>query len=363
MTWILELNKGSIEILEEISAEENEKITESSKLINSLYKENSFIESIIEEYKELSNSLKGENSNKVIRQLNNYLSAYKAFIDHWKTFISRNKDEKFLSFYETQLNEIYDRCFSYRLVYNLRNYAQHSGIPVSSVSKSVNTEVMLTLLKEDFLNNHTGMQKSFKTELKSLNVNELNINAAIKEVHNELLKLHQNLINKQLNSLGYKYLLESIEILDFYNKYNKNNGDLVLTTNKDVEALRKMKDEPSRENISWSSIPYNVAKLIIKSVFIKYSYKGKNIGKSSGFPELHKPRVVLEMPNFKTGSKYVYHKGVTWLLVGESSGWAWRDGYDRYFALYMPKGLKMDEYMKKFETFQDEINVLFEKNI
>ncbi|MBR7797900.1 hypothetical protein GT022_17865 [Agaribacter marinus] len=67
------------------------------------------------------------------------------------------------------------------------------------------------------------------------------------------------------------------------------------------------------------------------------------------------------MPSFKIGKKLVYFKGLAWLKVGETSGFDFEDGFDRYFAIYMPKGLMMKEYQEKYQSFKNEIDSLLKR--
>jgi hypothetical protein len=70
------------------------------------------------------------------RLLLNYLSSFRTYIDHSRAYLSKeygkkstqlNKFDKLLSFH-------FDNNFCYRFFYKLRNYAQHCGIPLDSVS-------------------------------------------------------------------------------------------------------------------------------------------------------------------------------------------------------------------------------------
>ncbi|MGF3103679.1 hypothetical protein [Rossellomorea sp. DUT-2] len=360
--WVLEINEGTVTILKEIEKIEGNEINVACEKLNSLWKEINFMQPITEEFNEYIKCVEDEkgSTNKIIRQLNNYLSAYKGFIDRWRTFLSRNKEKSYGEFFDLALSEIYDRCFEYRFIYNLRNYAQHAGEPVSSISRSFKgTKIILS--KEHFITEHNGMQRSFKKELESMTEKELDVDNAIRVVHQELTELHAKLFNRQLNSLGNDYLMAAVIVLNFYKKYNKNKGEIALTTRKTIESLRELQEGSSHKTVNWSRIPNKLAETIIKGVYIKYKFKGKIVGNSSGFPFMYEQKLAIKMPCFETGSKYVEHNNLTWVQVGESTGTAWQDGYDRYFTIYMPVGLSMKEYNDKFDSFKKEIDEFFNR--
>ena len=52
------------------------------------------------------------------------------------------------------------------------------------------------------------------------------------------------------------------------------------------------------------------------------------------------------MPKFTSGSRYVEYQKITWAKIEETTGFAWRDGYDRLFTIYMPAGLEDKVYKK-----------------
>ena len=360
MSWVIEIKNRNLEILNQLTEKQKEEILRDSDKLNSLLKEVNFVEEINDTYKEYLEQLDDKNvsSKKLVRCINNYLSAYKSFIDRWETYLKRNKSESFVRFFKESVSAIYDEYFEYRFLYNLRNYSQHNGTPVSIVSKSLINGIRVALEKEKFINDHTGMQTKFKKELKNISYNDLDVDNAIKIVHKQMLRLHNKLCNRQLNSLDDEYLIASVNVMNFYREHSKNQGELALT-DLDIEEIRRMSVEPGQVSLKLSKIPSLLAKTIISGAFIKFKFKGRNMGSSSGFPIEHIPKTALEIPIFQTGREYVKSRGITWVRIMESTGLEYRDGYDRYFAVYFPQGLSMKEYEAKAEMFNDEMNQLF----
>ena len=75
------------------------------------------------------------------RTLLNFLSMAKTFIDHVETHLKKKYGETSLEFekFKKAQNTAYDNSCSYRIMYQLRNYAQHCGLPVQTISFSTNS--------------------------------------------------------------------------------------------------------------------------------------------------------------------------------------------------------------------------------
>ncbi len=71
----------------------------------------------------------------VNRHILNYLSAARTFIDHSHRDLSEvygKNSDRYLNF-KNECSSAYDNYFSYRFLEELRNYAQHCGMPVSAL--------------------------------------------------------------------------------------------------------------------------------------------------------------------------------------------------------------------------------------
>ena len=96
----------------------------------------------------------------------NFLSSVRTFLDHHETHLKRHygkKSPKFKRFKEACSNA-YDNNFSYRFIYELRNYTQHCGMPLSNIqfdtqlldsrTKDLNLSVSLFCDRDELLENH-----------------------------------------------------------------------------------------------------------------------------------------------------------------------------------------------------------------
>lgn len=296
-------------------------------------------------------------SNEIIRLINNYLSSYKSFNDSWKTYIDRNKDMQ--NFYKRSIVEIAEENFEYRFIYNLRNYVQHCNKPVSSIKCSLNNKAKITLSCEKFLKEHNGMQTKFRKELENSNIVELNVDESIRTVYMLLTEIQMKLVNKILNSLDDYFLSASIKVVDFYKKYNTNGGKLGLINSFVVEEITKINSETGNVNFEIFNIPYDVARMVIKGKFIKFKFTGINIGSSNDFPIQYKLDSPIQMPQFKTRNEFVVSRGIKWVRIIESTGCKYKDGYDRYFSVYVPMGLLMSDYYEIEQKFKTEEESFF----
>lgn len=366
MPWLLELTydrprEFTINVLEEIDSETEAEFLEYSDKIDELQKEVEIMQSLRNEYEDYIDYIISKNdrrTNDILRRVNNYLSTYISFINYWEKYVKNHKDGEYLSFYKKTLSEIYDSSFEYRFLYNLRNYAAHGGQPVSSVSMSLENKTLVKMHRKSFLADYKNMQAPFRRELNNMEIEDLDVDEAIRVTHKNLLDLHNKLFNKTLNSPDEEYLRASVGIMRLQKKFSKYNGNLALTGNETIESIREMAENPSQHPISYKELQVQFAKQIIKGAIIKYKFKGKFEGVSHGFPYIE-TGLLVEMPKIFEGKKYVDRRGVKWVRVTTSRGEYWEDGFSRYFALYMAEGLTDDEYLIEARKYDLETKALF----
>jgi hypothetical protein len=87
-------------------------------------------------------SMNWSRADEIIKEANrlilNFLSSVRTFLDHSELHLKRRygKDSQQVKRYEEICSQQYDGEFSYRFVYQLRNYVQHCGMPVGHFSLS-----------------------------------------------------------------------------------------------------------------------------------------------------------------------------------------------------------------------------------
>jgi hypothetical protein len=84
----------------------------------------------------LNHAVQGEISNRVNSKLRNFFSEFRAFLDYTETHLKTCYGEHSKEFkdFKAACSREYDSNVSYRFVYKLRSYAQHSDVPINNVS-------------------------------------------------------------------------------------------------------------------------------------------------------------------------------------------------------------------------------------
>ncbi|WP_263227528.1 hypothetical protein [Pseudomonas alabamensis] len=108
------------------------------------------------------------------RLMLNMLSMFKSFLDHGQAAFNRKYGSSSLqadSWKKAQALE-YDRSVAYRLFYNLRNYAQHVGMPpihfsLEQKSDELGVAIRLEFYKSELLKNYSDWSRHAKADLKS----------------------------------------------------------------------------------------------------------------------------------------------------------------------------------------------------
>jgi hypothetical protein len=103
-----------------------------------------FIESEKKSLYENSLSISGDKENYYKHHLNlnrmilNYLSSFRTLLDHTETITKRKYGNKSIESekFKQLTNILFDKYFSYRFFYKLRNYSQHCGIPIDEFEVS-----------------------------------------------------------------------------------------------------------------------------------------------------------------------------------------------------------------------------------
>lgn len=119
------------------------------------------------------------------RHLSNFLAAASAFRDRVSARLNRSSTQSraALASFTAQTRDEYDNHFAYRVMYNLRNHAQHHDSPISLIpfrysaptgtakaSHQITIKLRLTELCEN-----SRLQKKFLAELKSRSEHEIDL--------------------------------------------------------------------------------------------------------------------------------------------------------------------------------------------
>lgn len=99
------------------------------------------------------------------RHLLNYLSSVRTFLDHSEKNIHdrHGHSSPTLVRFEEACHNAYDNHFAYRFLYELRNYAQHCGLPIGGIKIG---EVLEVFFDRDVLLGRYKKWKNIESELK-----------------------------------------------------------------------------------------------------------------------------------------------------------------------------------------------------
>jgi hypothetical protein len=145
------------------------------------------------------------------RALSNFLSATSAFRDRNKTRLCERygKDSPESGAFRVAVKAKYDNSFAYRVLYNLRNYAQHHDSPVSvlpikgtrgSAELSMSFNVKLVLHRDELCRSRL-VQKSVRNELQSQPQSEFELIPLARDYMHRHAEIMREIISLQLPRL------------------------------------------------------------------------------------------------------------------------------------------------------------------
>lgn len=132
------------------------------------------------------------------RFLINYLSSTKMFIEHTEKKIDKiygEDSEEFIRWKKATAEE-YDKHFSYRFLYQLRNYTQHYGLPLGSISSSlvetngVESQFTKVSFRKEILLNTSFNWKKVKTDIEN-RPEEFSVVETVNEYNRCMSRLYQ----------------------------------------------------------------------------------------------------------------------------------------------------------------------------
>lgn len=201
----------------------------------------------------VNNSQDFINTNRVIFNL---LASFRFFIDNSESHIKRHfgKKGKEAKDFKTLTSSFYDKYFSYRFLYKLRNFSQHLGFPIKmmpfkAIENNINPEKMigsfaLIVSRENLLEEKDLLNSKLKDDLNGM-TEDIDVIPLIKQLGKMIQK-----IEKFIYSLHQEKLEDSIENLKlFAGKYKTDNNEISIISN-------LLKDE-NKLTIETLTLPFN----------------------------------------------------------------------------------------------------------
>lgn len=214
----------------------------------------------LENYLDLSRFLDTQENTENINDLNevsrytnrfliNYLSSSKMFIEHTEMNIKKLFGDKSFEYktWKSVTSQEYDTYFSYRFLYQLRNFTQHYGFPVGTITSHLtNKKGQETKVINIFFNKFSLLRSNFnwkkvRTDLENM-PSDFSVFKIINEFNGCLARLYQlalGIICKELVLAIPKYLklLQALKVnsdpmmftfKDYRDRNNPNKSDTIF---------------------------------------------------------------------------------------------------------------------------------------
>ena len=200
------------------------------------------------------------------RFLFNYLSSARTYLDHSEKYLKNKYGNNSIQFdsFKNYTSSLYDSFFEYRFIYKLRNYAQHCGLPINSITFSVDNKDLLK---------------------RKINLNPLFLKSELKKNYKEW--------GQKINE-DFDFQPEEISVRQIIGNYYKNIKDLndefiiieKLSLDKSVEYLENFQ----KENYS----QFNVNKSTQFCIFYDFILKYPDTYEGSKFSTFVYPKEMIE---------------------------------------------------------------------
>lgn len=134
------------------------------------------------------------------RKFIHILTSARLFLTFMENDIKKRygNNSKQLEKWKTSTSEMYDNSFSYRFAYYLRNYTQHSGLPISTISATIidndphkKCKCKMTLNSNNLLESGYNWNSKIKKELEAIN-GDIDVYDILNGLMNSLIHIYGN---------------------------------------------------------------------------------------------------------------------------------------------------------------------------
>lgn len=199
----------------------------------------------------------------------NVLTSFRFYVDYMDKRLSSDFDKasELVSKFESYKSKEYDSNFSYRLVYHLRNYAQHKGLVVNSINfgkfldeenqSQVRYHFKINISRDDLLEDK-NFKKELKVEIKNL-PKGIDLMEHISKWMGSLAKIHDQIMCEIIPTglEDAKFIVASAGKLS-YASNNKNIIPALFATDHSEKDVKEIK------NINHIPLPIENAQQIIE---------------------------------------------------------------------------------------------------
>ena len=274
--YVFSFSKEAIVNLRESCEEEYLKITELTRKVTLLYVDARKIGGTIRAYNNIKiaadvliNGNPSASEGDMNDLLSDYLFRVRKLLDNWATHIKRTYGEA-SSFYKKFKDAAayeYDTHMEYRIMYQLRNYDQHCGSIVSSISKGVLENgvkyINVYANRDRLLNDYKKWKDIEKNDLALLN-DEINVFDLLDKYHECIMRIHQTACEFHM---GRQIYTECAELLKYSNEYMDNRETLCFVKqNSKIDKSFWLQPKYTIDTTSWGvSLCYKLLLLHIRN--------------------------------------------------------------------------------------------------
>jgi hypothetical protein len=131
-----------------------------------------------------------------LRLLMNFLASASAFLSISQTELKRNFSPAVFNIWDEKRKELHLNGRSYRIGYELRNYAQHYGFPVSQFNADMSPtkfhKIDMQVNVDELLAKDFNWNNKVKSDLQGLPEGRLELETMVSEYFDSLKNIHQN---------------------------------------------------------------------------------------------------------------------------------------------------------------------------
>ena len=198
------------------------------------------------------------------------LTAFRTYNDHFETTYNRRygKESEELASYVKYTHSVYDAYFAYRFFSNIRNFAQHCGLPITHFDLrsyydekkgQVINNSTVTFKRDEIIQKDKKMKSKFKEEL-SLQPEQLRVNDLLNEFEESIFTLNGNIIIFNLDKL-----IKNVVTLENYLQ------DVNLKNDEMLVIIKNQQHDGSEMRFKLEAFPYEIMHQI-KCLHYEFKY-------------------------------------------------------------------------------------------
>lgn len=209
------LKDKEFNIVKDLSDKQYQELSLQIKTLNTFLKDYKRLTIVVESYKSFEKLITSylndmityrQLTDEVNSEILKYLASFRSFLDHWETYVNRlfgKESQEFKDFKKATGIE-FDKYFSYRFIYELRNYTLHCDMPVSNVRAKLDENDIKSI---DISVDREKLLSTFKWP-KKVGLESMPESFDLRELMKEALKCLERIQQTSLNLFDIRNIYE-----------------------------------------------------------------------------------------------------------------------------------------------------------